>query len=330
MVQIGVNLNNRQPLLIDDYGVDDMVDIAVESEELGFDSVWVGDNLLEKPRLEPLSCLATVAGLTEDVQLGTACMITSLRNPVQFAQAWTTLDMLSDGRMVLGACMGEPTKENRKQHEVVGVDPRRRAGAFEDGLAVMRSLWQDGEVNFSGDYYEFEDVSFNTGNEVNPLVPVQDDPAVHVVSNPSLHGKEAVHDKAVERIVDNGGWMTCCRADHPEEYEAQMDAIASYANEQGVDPESIDTSYQLTVAIADSEEEGEQEMHDYIESYYPQHDIEEENLDDWGPIGTADDVIEWIEEFDELGCDHFVIRFGAKDQRGQMRRFADEVLPSFS
>lgn len=329
MPEIGVNLNNREPLLTDEYSINDMFHMAVQTEELGFDSVWVGDNLLEKPRLEPISCLAKVAGLTDTVDLGTACMVTSLQNPVQFAQAWATLDMISDGRMILGACMGEPTKENRKQHDVVGVDPRKRAHVFEEGLEIMQTLWADETVDYDGEYFTFEDVSFDTGNEVVPLATVQDDPRVHVVSNPNLHGKEAVQDRAVQRIVDIGsGWMSCCRADHRNEYEAQVDAIHSYARVQGVDPDSIDMSYQITANIADSEEQGKKEMRDYIESYYPQHDIEDENLDDWGPIGPADRIIDWIERFDDLGCDHFIVRFGGYDQLGQMERFADEVLPA--
>lgn len=327
MVKIGVNLNNREPLITDEYTVDDMFNMGVQAEELGYDSVWIGDNLLERPRLEPVSILGSLAGLTDRVSLGTACMITTLRNPVQFAQAWATLDQISDGRMILGACMGTPNPLNRKQHEVVGVPPAKRALALEEGLEVMKALWEDGEVNYSGEYFEFEDVSFDTGEEINPLSPVQDEVEIMVVSNPSLHGKEAVVDRAIRRIVDIGnGWMSCCRADRPDEYETQYDAIVDYAEDQGVDPSDISTSYQVTLHIADSSDEAEEAMHDYISSYYPAM-YDPDDIESWGPMGTAEDIVDWIEDFNNRGCGHFIVRFGAFDQKSQMERFSNEVLP---
>jgi alkanesulfonate monooxygenase SsuD/methylene tetrahydromethanopterin reductase-like flavin-dependent oxidoreductase (luciferase family) len=326
-MRVGVNLNNREPLLTDEYTVGDMIDLSAEAEAHGYDSVWIGDNLLERPRLEPLTSLATMAGRTESVGLGTACMITPMRNPVQFAQAWATLDMLSDGRMLLGACMGTPTDLGGKQYETVGVPMRRRATVLEEGIEVMRQLWRDGTVTFDGDYFQYEDVSFDTGNERFPLRPVQDEPPVYVASNPSVHGKEPVQDKAVRRIVDVGdGWLTCCRADHPGDYEQQWNAIVEYADETGVDPDNVGTAYQVTLNVADTTEEAEEQMHEYIADYYPaMYDPDE--MADWGPMGTPEEVAEWFETFNDLGCETFVVRFGAYDQRGQLERFADEILP---
>lgn len=327
-MEIGVNLNNREPLLTDEYTVPDMLDLSARAEALGFDSVWIGDNLLERPRLEPLTTLAAMADRTDSVGLGTACMITPMRNPVQFAQAWATLDMLSDGRMKLGACMGTPTDLGRKQYETVGVPPKRRATVLEEGIQVMKDLWIEGTTNFQGEYFQYEDVSFDTGTEKNPFRPIQNDPPVYVASNPSLHGKEAVLDKAVRRIVDIGdGWLTCCRADHPGDYEQQWAAITDYADEQGVDSDDIGTAYQVTLHIADESDTATEQMHEYIADYYPAM-YDPDALADWGPMGTAEEVAEWFETFSELGCETFVVRFGAYDQREQLERFADEVLPA--
>ena len=109
MVEFGININNREPLLVESYTVDKMMEMGSKAEQYGFDSVWVGDSLLDRPRLEPISLLGHLAAQTDKVKLGTGCMITTLRNPIQFLQAWNSLEMLSDGRMVLGACMGPPT-----------------------------------------------------------------------------------------------------------------------------------------------------------------------------------------------------------------------------
>lgn len=327
-MQIGVNLNNREPLLTDEYTVSDMVDLSSEAESLGYDSVWIGDNLLERPRLEPLTSLAAMSSVTESVGLGTACMITPMRNPVQFAQAWATLDMLSSGRMLLGACMGTPTDLGRKQYETVGVPMARRATVLEEGIEVMKQLWDTGSVTYDGEYFQYEDVSFDTGNERFPLRPHQADPPVYVASNPSVHGKDPVLDKAVRRIVDVGdGWLTCCRADHPSDYEQQWKAIAEYADEQGTDPDDVGTAYQVTLNVADTTEAAEEQMHEYIADYYPAM-YDPDGMADWGPMGTPEEVAAWFETFNDLGCETFVVRFGAYDQRAQLERFADEVLPA--
>lgn len=329
MPQFGFNVNNRKPLLSPDYTPEEMIDIGVYTEELGFESVWVGDSLLEKPRLEPVSTLTAIAARTETVNLGTACMLTTLRNPVQFAQAWATLDMISDGRAILGACMGTPYEMNRKQHEVVGIPPEERATALEEGLEIMTTLWDDGTVNYSGEIYEFDSVSFDTGNEEVPLAPVQSDPPVLIISNPSYFGNDPVLDRAIKRIVEIGnGWMTANRADQPEEYKKQYEAIVEHAEEVGVDPDDLHTAYQITFNINESREQAEKEMREYVTTYYPS--IDDPDFDSWGPVGSPDDVIEWIEKFNDRGCETFIIRFGAEDQRGQLERFADEVLPSFT
>lgn len=327
-MHVGVNLNNREPLLTDEYTAADMLDLSTEAESLGYDSVWIGDNLLERPRLEPLTSLAGMAANTDSVGLGTACMITPMRNPVQFAQAWTTLDTLSAGRMILGACLGTPTDLGRKQYETVRVPFRRRATVLEEGIEVMKQLWETGTVTYDGDHFQYEEVSFDTGNEQYPLRPVQDDPPIYVASNPSVHGKEPVQDRAVRRIVDIGdGWLTCCRADHPNDYEQQWNAVADYATDQGVNPDDVGTAYQVTLHVADETETAEEQMHEYIADYYPAM-YDPDGMADWGPMGTPAEVAEWFETFNELGCETFVVRFGAYDQREQLQRFADEVLPA--
>src|SRR6516165_2734122 len=76
--------------------------LAQEAEALGYDSLWVGDSLLARPRHEPLTLLAGLAGRTHRVQLGTAVLLPALRNPVILAHVVATLDQVSAGRLILG------------------------------------------------------------------------------------------------------------------------------------------------------------------------------------------------------------------------------------
>src|SRR5438132_13640049 len=89
----------------------DLIDITVEAEASNqFDAVWVGDSLLAKPRLESVTLLSALAGVTSRVRLAVGCLATFVhRHPVLFAQQWTSLDVLSRGRAWLGVCLGAPS-----------------------------------------------------------------------------------------------------------------------------------------------------------------------------------------------------------------------------
>lgn len=331
MVEFGININNREPLLMESYTVEKMMDLGEKAEEVGFDSVWVGDSLLDRPRLEPISLLGHLAAQTEEVTLATGCMITPLRNPIQFLQAWNSLDMLSDGRMLLGACMGPPTPGCKEQYDVVGLDYRKRAKMLEEQLEIFNQFWEEGELTYDGDIYQYEDVDFRRGGEIRDLAPVQDDPTIHVISNPAHHdtASDDVVNRAARRIVELGdGWMAAGLGHVPDEYERQYNTIVDYAREHGYDPDGIETSFQVTMTIDDDTDAADEKMEKYIRTYYP-HLYEGKDPLEWGPSGDADDLIDWIEEFHERGCDEFVIRFGGEDASGQMDQFVDEVMPSF-
>ena len=88
-LQFGVNLNNREPLIAPDYDVQALLELSTVVEDSGFDSVWVGDSLFSKPRYEPLALLAAISQRTSRVRLGTACLVTSTRNPLLEANQHT-------------------------------------------------------------------------------------------------------------------------------------------------------------------------------------------------------------------------------------------------
>jgi alkanesulfonate monooxygenase SsuD/methylene tetrahydromethanopterin reductase-like flavin-dependent oxidoreductase (luciferase family) len=79
-----------------------ILDLAERAEALGFDSVWVGDSVLARPRLEALTTLGAVAARTKRVKLGTAVLLPALRHPVILANEVANLDLLSQGRLILG------------------------------------------------------------------------------------------------------------------------------------------------------------------------------------------------------------------------------------
>src|SRR5205823_1508351 len=102
VIEFGVNLNNREPLIAPDYNVPMLLDLSELVEESGFDSVWVGDSLFSKPRYEPIALLSAISQRTSRLRLGTSCMVSSTRNPLYLALEWATLDVISGGRTILG------------------------------------------------------------------------------------------------------------------------------------------------------------------------------------------------------------------------------------
>jgi len=324
-------------LLAPDYSLADLLDFSQTVEETGFDSVWVGDSLFSKPRHEPLLLLAAISQRTTQVKLGTACLVTATRNPLYLALEWATLDQMSGGRTILGACMGNPEEGVKREYAALGLEFKHRAGIFEEGLAVLRQLWDEGQVTFHGRHFDYEEISFYSGTEMGPLKPLQSPPPIWVVSNPRLvvglkdeQRVSRVISRAARRIAQYGdGWMTCCRAQHPEEFREQRAQIADAVQELGREVADYAMAYQVTMNIADSREAAQRSIGEYISQYYPELS-KAMDLSEWGPVGTPDDIIDWMQTFSEAGVNYFICRFGALDQFGQVERFAREVLPAFS
>jgi alkanesulfonate monooxygenase SsuD/methylene tetrahydromethanopterin reductase-like flavin-dependent oxidoreductase (luciferase family) len=334
-LEFGVNLNNREPLIAPDYDLQALLDLSERVEELGFDSVWVGDSLFSKPRYEAMTLLAAISQRTHRIRLGTACLVTSTRNPLYTALEWATLDQISGGRMILGPCMGNPEEGVKREFAALKLPFSDRATVFEEGLEVINEVFRTGATSFKGKYYDFDEVAFHSGTEMAPLKPQQSPPPIWVVSNPRLVGDKptekmrAIMERACDRIIRLGdGWMTCCRATHPEELTEQIGYLNEAAARHGHDFADYTVAYQVTMNIGDSQQAASQAFGDYISKYYPELS-RAMDLSNWGPVGTPEDIAAWLREFHSRGVTHFICRFGAIDQFGQVQRFAEEVLPAF-
>ena len=157
-MKIGLTLPNRGVL----FGATtpeqmlQMAEIADGSEQ--FASVWVGDSLLGKPRMESIALLAGIAARTRRVRLGPACMASfPLRDPVLLAYQWASLDLLSGGRTLLGLCNGHSAREGAyfvRELAAMGVRSQDRAARVEEGIDVLRKAWASGPVEHHGRFYE--------------------------------------------------------------------------------------------------------------------------------------------------------------------------------
>src|SRR5258708_27456286 len=113
--QIGYLLPTRERVMGGRSETAPLLDLAARAENLGFDSVWVGDSLLARPRHDPLTLLAAVAARTKKVALGTAVFLPALRNPVVLAHQLATLDQIAEGRLILGVGIATDVPNIRAQ-----------------------------------------------------------------------------------------------------------------------------------------------------------------------------------------------------------------------
>ena len=146
--------------------------MAETAERAGYDSVWVGDSITSKPRMEPLTAMAAVAARTSRVKIGTAVLLNALRHPVHLAHAAATIDNISGGRAILGLGAGRGNNQMFvAEHAAVGVPIMERAARMEESIRVMRALWTGESVSSDGEFYPLEDVELEP-RPVQPSIPL--------------------------------------------------------------------------------------------------------------------------------------------------------------
>ena len=147
--------------------------LAKTVEEADLDSVWVGDSLFAKPRLEPFSTLAAIAAVTEKVRLGTAVLLMALRNPVLLAQTMATIDLISEGRLVIAAGTGGAfNRQQQAEWEVAGVSQRTRASRLEEMVAVLKGLGTGEPFSFEGKHFNLSELTMQPSTVNDSGIPI--------------------------------------------------------------------------------------------------------------------------------------------------------------
>src|SRR2546430_16496604 len=98
--RIGYLLPTREQVMEGRPAAAPLLALAERAEELGYDSIWVGDSILARPRHEPLTLLSAVAARTRRAELGTAVVLPALRHPGGLAPRIATFDQISEGRLI--------------------------------------------------------------------------------------------------------------------------------------------------------------------------------------------------------------------------------------
>ncbi len=290
-----------------------VISMAEAAEEAGLDSVWVGDSLTAKPRLEPLTTLAAVAARTERVRLGTAVLLAALRHPVSLAQAAGTVDLISGGRLVLGVGVGGAfIEEMRQEWRNAGVDPARRASRFEEVVGIAKRLTAGETVTYHDRHFDLDAVS------VQPVSPQPGGVPMLV----ACHWRTGL-DRQFNRAARLGdGFLSI--TDRPAEYAQVAERVAHHAEGLGRDAASLESAFYVTVNLNRDEAEAADEADRFLMMYYGVRHWG----DRWGPFGPPERTVERIQQYVDAGARTVIVRFASFDQPGQLRVFLDEVVPA--
>ncbi len=323
-LRFGLSLPNRAVL----FGVSPsvLIEAAEQADASGaFDSVWVGDNFLSKPRLESIVTLSALAARTRRVKLGVICLASfPLRHPLPLALQWASLDVLSEGRTILGACIGGSSKWGGQfavELAAMGVQDHERIRRLVEGIEVLRLLWgPDPVTTYRGEFYHLQDVRFLPK-------PVQQRIPITIASNPRP-GDPRTEERALRRVARIGdGWQ--CDGTPAHVFRERWDRIRAYAAEYGRADEVTDSALHLMVNIDDDPKRAHRESVDFLDHYYGIGAVSVEKMESWLAVGPPAAVIDKIGSFVDAGCTTPVLRFTSPHQLVQIQRCIEEVLPAF-
>ena len=318
-MEFGFSLPGRGPLA----SIDVVLKLAEKVDALRFDSLFVTDHIvmpvasaksvypyttsgqfpggLAQDYLEPLATLSHLAHATTHARLGISVLVIPYRNPLLQAKTLATIDVLSKGRVILGAGVGWL----REEFEALGAPPFEERGRVTDEyIKLMRAAWTTDPVSYEGKHYSVR--------------------AVHVLPKPVERGGIPVWigghtGAAVRRAGTIGdGWHPIAMRPPamlgPEEYGAKVKELHEWARRAGRDPKSITLTIRVPMEVrARSAKPAAGERPPFQ--------------------GTADQIVTDIRRYQALGVSHFVFDHTVQELRAvlaNIERFASDVRPKLS
>ncbi len=296
---------------------DALADIAKLGDQLGFFCMVMPDHILQPNQInstypysltgdilaagqsgdgewpEQITTLAYLAGVTERIKLVTSVMIIPYRNPILTAKMLSTLDMLSKGRLILGAGVGWMEEE----FELLDAPPFAERGAVtNEYLQAFIELWTNDDPKFEGKYVNFSDITFLPKPVQKPYPPIwiggQSKPAIRRAAHigDCWHPVGAIPAAPLE----------------PEELAENLVLLHQYAEKAGRDPATIQVSVKAP-------------LYDAGDSSGPRRRFS----------GSSDEVRQDIQTYSDVGVTHLIFDFRTGDPKqteDRMARFSEEVM----
>jgi probable F420-dependent oxidoreductase len=229
-----------------------LIHFAKRGEELGFFCVAVPDHIVIPKKivsrypytltgeysgagdpLEQLTTLSFIAGATQRIRLLSSVMVTPFRNPIIVAKMLSTLDVLSQGRVILGLGVGWM----REEFAALGLESFSDRGAVTDEyIRVFKELWTSEDPTFDGKYCRFSDITFLPKPVQKPHIPIW------------IAGHSR---RAIRRAAELGdGWHPIGAVPsvplEPEDLKRALELLFQYAEAAGRNPAQIDVAFKAS------------------------------------------------------------------------------------
>ncbi len=281
-LRIGYLLPTREAIMEGRHEAEPLLALAERAEGLGYDSVWVGDSLLARPRHEPLTLLACVAGRTKRVQLGTAVLLPALRNPVVLAHQVATLDRVSAGRVILGVGIASDVPNIRAEFRSAGVPFDKRVGTLMEGMRLCKALWTGKPVDWDGRWHVDQGVI---------------GPTPHQPGGPPIWG---------------GGWFP--NGPDAKRWGEQWRQVQAMAREAGRGDGAVTPALYLTLAIDENADRAQQRVDSFLQAYYGRRpDVMKKTQACFA--GSPGAAAEWLNDYVREGARYLVLRFAGDHER---------------
>jgi len=300
-------------------GVDAVVDA-------GLGGLWAPDHFILGPHQEEYevwTLMAALAERTDDVDLGPLVGAVTYRNPALLAKMVTTLDHLSEGRVMLGLGAGW----HREEHERYGYEfpeVNTRVDMLEEGLEVITRMFTEEAPSFDGEHYSID-------GAYNQPKPVQDPHPPIVIGGAGARMLRLTARWADEWNVEISGR----NRGPPIEYKAKK--LDEYLENEGRDPDEIDRSWLAHILVRETQAE----LDAVCDRIFPLPWGEEEDIDEqltaenaWEKgqmlIGTPAAVADRIEGIRDIGFEKLQLMFLDYPDTTGLELFGDEVMPQFT
>ncbi|HET9489530.1 MAG TPA: LLM class flavin-dependent oxidoreductase [Methylomirabilota bacterium] len=274
------------------------------AEQLGVHSAWVVEQIVGTiPSLEPVTLLTYAAAVTERIALGSAVLLTALRNPVQLAKSLASLDQLSGGRLIVGVGLGG----NRRIYPAFGLPAGRRAARFAEGIQLLRRLWTEPRVSFAGEFHTLDNVAMEPKPVQQPHPPI-------------WFG--AHHPDALRRAAMLGDGFMGAGSVSTEQFAEEVRGLRRFLGEAGRDPDRFPIGKRVYLAIDRDRDLAARRLGEWFRAFYGRPELA-------GQVAVYGDVDACL---DGLGR---VVRAGAGllmlnpvfDEMEHLERFASDLAP---
>jgi probable F420-dependent oxidoreductase len=284
-----------------------LIAYAVKAEALGFDSIWVWDHVLlgvdpPFPVIDSLTLLTAVAARTTRIKLGTGVLVLPLRNPVVLAKELASLDLIADGRLLLGMASGW----YRREFDAVGVPFQERGRIMDRNLEIIRRLWTEDQVN--GDYPPHRLRGANLSPKPARL-PVM------------LIGGYV--ERVLKRAALNGGWLTYFYT--PDGFAKSWAKVRGFAVEAGRDPDALLNANQLPIYIGASREAVEAPMMEWLGQEWD-YAAWSDSTKEAAIIGTVDECVAQLRAQLGVGVQKLIF-IPYRYRMDQVEIIAREIIP---